>query len=117
MKLLNVELAIVAEAKITKYLLNELHQRGKDKAAFFGSFGFSVAQWEVMAQALRAHAAENEIADMLETPEGTHYTIEGRLPTPDGRNPLIRTVWAVDTGGETPRFITAYPLKSKGGDV
>jgi hypothetical protein len=117
MKLPNIEQAVVAEAKITNYLLNKWHPRGKDKAAFFGSFGFSVAQWEVMAQALRAHAAENEIANALETPEGMHYTIEGKLQTPDGRNPLIRAVWAIDVGSETPRFITAYPLKSKGGDV
>jgi hypothetical protein len=28
----------------------------------------------------------------------------------DGRDALLRTVWFIDTGADTPRFVTAYPL-------
>ncbi|MBI5670359.1 MAG: hypothetical protein HZC41_20390 [Chloroflexi bacterium] len=112
MKLPNCERAVVPEAKIVRYLLKEGHTAGGPKAAFFLRFGFSVTQWEVMAEALRAHAATHEIASTLDTPEGVHYAVEGVLQTPDGRNPAIRSVWAIDTGSESPRLITAYPLKS-----
>jgi hypothetical protein len=111
-KLPNREEAVISEAKITHYLLNAEHPRGKDKAAFFSRFGFSVAQWEVLQDALLAHAKTHEIASTLETPEGIHYAIDGTLDTPDQRQPLIRTVWAIDNDSTTPRFITAYPLKS-----
>jgi hypothetical protein len=111
MKLLNADQAIVAEAKIVLYLLNLAHSRGKDKAAFFSRFGYSVAQWQELAQSLLDHSQTHDIAGVLETPEGTHYAIDGVLSTPDGRNPEIRSVWAVDTGSQTLRFITAYPLK------
>jgi hypothetical protein len=32
------------------------------------------------------------------------------MATPDGRTPLVRSVWFIDTGTEIPRFATAYPL-------
>ncbi len=96
-----------------KYLLNQEHPRGKDKAAFFTRFGFSVAEWKVLAEALVTHAEAHEVSDTLHTAEGSHYVIEGELQTPDGRNPAIRTVWVIDTGSEIPRFVTAYPLKKK----
>ncbi len=111
MKLPNAERAVIAEAKIVKYLLNKDHPRGKGKATFFTRFGFSVAQWRVLVEALLAHAAEHEVADTLNTPEATHYTLEGELKTPDERNPLIRSVWTIDKNSGIPRFITAYPLK------
>jgi hypothetical protein len=114
MKLPNHSRAIVAEAKIVKYLLNEAHPRGKDKAAFFGRFGFSVGEWEILKTALLAHANSFEVMSILESTERTYYAIEGDLTTPDGRNPRVRSVWAVDRGSETPRLITAYPVKSRG---
>lgn len=114
MKLPYLEKAIIPEAKIVRYLLNEAHPTGKDKTAFFIRFGFSVAQWEILRQALLDHVQTHEVAAMLETEEGVHYTVEGDIQTPDGRDPIIRAVWAIDSGSEVPRFITAYPLKRKG---
>jgi hypothetical protein len=111
-KLPYLENAVVAEAKITKYLLNTEHEGGgKEKAAFFTRFGFSVAKWEVMRVALINHAHLHDVSSTLETPEGIHYVIEGELDTPDERQPQIRTIWAIDTDSTTPRLITAYPAK------
>jgi len=116
MKLPHCQQATIAQAKITRYLLSEIHEDGKSKAAFFLRFGFSVTQWEVMRDALLAHAAEHEIASVLDTAKGKHYTVEGELTTPSGRKPLVRSVWMLETESETPRFITAYPLKRKKDD-
>jgi hypothetical protein len=113
MKLPDYERAVVAKEKITQYLLSETHLDGRSKAAFFKRFGFSTRTWEVLAKALREHAAQHEVADTLTTPYGIHYTIEGKLRTPSGRTSLLRTVWAIDEEGDAPRFITAYPLKKK----
>jgi hypothetical protein len=113
MKLPQLENAVVAEAKITRYLLSEVHEDGKSKATFFLGFGFSVAQWEVMRDALLAHVAVHEVASVLDTSRGKHYTVEGEFQTPSGRNPQVRSVWALEHNSDRPRLITAYPLKVK----
>jgi hypothetical protein len=112
MKLPYYENAIVPEPKITQYLLNLLHQGGgKQKATFFFRFGFDLAEWQVMRDALLEHAQTHEVTDVVETPQGVHYVIEGYILSPDSRNPQIRTIWALDTDSTVPRLITAYPLK------
>jgi hypothetical protein len=50
------------------------------------------------------------VAQHEETSFGIKYVIEGPLTTPDGRAPIVRSVWFVETGRDRPRFITAYPL-------
>jgi hypothetical protein len=37
------------------------------------------------------------------------YTVQGPLPAPDGRAPVIRSVWIIDQGWQWPRFVTAFP--------
>lgn len=110
-KLPHLENAIIAEEKITGYLLSETQEDGRHKAAFFMRFGFSLAEWEELAGALRQHVADNEVASVLQTPHGEHYAVEGPLQTPTDETPLVRTVWALDTDSTTPRLITAYPLR------
>lgn len=111
MKLPHLENAVVAEAKITKYLLNLEHKGGgKDKAVFFMRFGFTIEAWEVLAQALLAHSAAHEVASTMPLPDRVHYVIEGEIISPDSRNPQIRSVWVIETDNTTPRLVSAYPL-------
>ena len=44
---------------------------------------------------LLAHAVEGEIVGERETMFRYLFTVEGRLVTPDRRNPQLRTVWMV----------------------
>lgn len=110
MKLPNNERSFVPPEKIIQYLLNENHPKGKDKAAFFSRFGFSVAQWEVMAEALLKHAQLHEVANQRELTHGVNYAIEGTLSSPDGRNPVVRVIWFIAHDEDIPTFVTAYPL-------
>jgi hypothetical protein len=111
MKLPRVEQAVVPQSKIVDYLLSEIHETGKYKAVFFLNFGFTIVAWEILAQALKHHAAENEVVRTGITQHGTKYVIEGMLQSPDGRNPFIRSIWTIDADSITPRFVTAYPLE------
>lgn len=97
MKLLNAEQAEVPQDKITEYLLSTTHSVGKHKAAFFLNFGFTVENWEIMAQSLIKHAIENEVVNERESP--------------DERNPNVQSVWFIDEGNDSPRLVTAYPRK------
>ena len=111
MRLPNVHLTRIDRDKITDYLLSSANPRGRAKAAFFMSYGFSVARWQELAGALRRHAASHTVARVLDTAYGPRYHVAGEMETPDGRNPLVRAVWQVDLGSDQPRFITAYPYR------
>ena len=109
MRLPYVQTALVEERKITGYLLSE--ERSEGKAAFFAAFGFNLARWDLLRDALLAHAASNEVAQVVSTPFGAKYLVEGRLLTPDGRNPRVRSVWIINAGATVPRLVTAYAIK------
>jgi hypothetical protein len=105
----DAERARVDRSKIVDYLLSLSHPDGSSKAAFFMRFGFRAEEWETLASALKEVGASNPVTARVESPQGTRYTVDGLLRTPDGRAPLVRTVWIVEPGSP-PRLITAHPL-------
>ena len=109
MNLPNAENVEIAREKLTDYLLNPLHADGASKAAFYLVLGFTVEKWEVLANALREVAAAYPVAKVSSSPHGTKYVVDGVLKTPCGKTPVVRTVWIIDHGADTPRLVTAYP--------
>ena len=109
MKLPDGDRARVDWAKITDYLLSETHERGRHKAVFFLNHGFPVASPFTLIDALVRHAQEHEVTELEVVPFGTKYVVEGVMQTPDGRSPIVRSVWIIENSGEAPRFVTAYP--------
>ena len=114
MRLPNAENAVVDDRKIIEYLLSPQHPRGAAKAEFFRRFGFSLAQWTVFRDALIAHARDHDVSRRQLTPFGEAIEVNGRLKSPDGRNPWVRVVWFVRTGETVPRLATAIPSKGPG---
>jgi hypothetical protein len=113
MKLPNHRKAIVRREKLVDYLLSFIHKDGRAKAEFFTGFGFTAEHWEVLAEALKQHAAEHEVKKQEASPFGMRYIIEGELSTPDERRPAVRVVWFIENESDTPHLATAYPLKGK----
>jgi hypothetical protein len=112
MRLPDAESSIVPRRKVEDYLLNIEHPIGGGKTKFFMHFGFRREQWDELAAALLRHAQEHPVTETLTDADGITYVVEGGLMTPSGRQPRVRTVWLVETGGLAPRFITAYPLET-----
>jgi hypothetical protein len=110
MKLPNAHLATVPESKVTHYLLNPAHPAGGSKAVFFRQFGFTVAGWRRLAEALLRHVRDNEISATEQTPHGKRYVVDGVLTAHDGTILNVRSAWYIDANSETPRFVTAHPL-------
>ena len=110
MKLPNAHLAMVPEQKVTRYLLNPAHPAGGSKAAFFLRFGFLASNWRRLADALLAHARNNEVVTTEQTRYGIRYAIDGALSAPDGTVLNVRSAWYIDTAADAPRFVTAHPL-------
>ena len=113
MKLPHAEKAIVQPEKIAGYLLNPTHRYGASKAQFFMAFGFRAESAEQLRSALLEHARANEVVRMRETGFGQRYEVHGGLNCPDGRRPLVRSVWQIEEGDIAPRLITAYPLEEE----
>lgn len=101
----NAAHAVIADSKITDYLLKH-----PGKAKFFLAFGFTLAQWQVLRDALLRHVVTHEYAKEIPLDDGVKYVVEGALQSPDGRNPQVRSVWMIDGGRRYPRLISAYAL-------
>jgi len=112
-KLPNADAAVIPQAKVAGYLLSPTHRAGRSKAPFFGKHGFKAADWQLLAQALRAHAGSNAVSRTEETAFGMRYVIDGLLRAPDGTALNVRSVWFISWGIGVPRFATAHPLKRK----
>lgn len=113
MKLPNAQSLVVEQAKIVDYLLSETHEDGRHKAAFFRRFGFVSEFWPELADALRHHALEHELAREEPSPFGRRFIVEGIMHMPDGRTPFVRTVWFLRANETAPRFVTAYPIRQR----
>ena len=111
MPLPNLDEAHVPESKISGYLLADDHPTGRTKAVFFGSLGFRKDQPTAVVRALLQHAASNEVSSVSQTRFGAKYLIDGRISGPTGAAAVIRSVWFIESGEHSPRFITAYPLR------
>ncbi len=110
MKLPNREKAYIPPAKVQDYLLSNIHSVGRWKAKFFRAHGFDETHKSVLTQQLMNIIHSEEVKDIIPSPHGIKYIIEGALETPVGSLVKIRTVWIVDEGQDRPRFVTAYPL-------
>jgi hypothetical protein len=84
MKLPLADEAEVPRDKMVLYLLNPEHRAGKGKARFFASHGFAVEDWQKLADALRQHVRNHEIAKEESTPLGVRFVVEGDMTMPDG---------------------------------
>ncbi len=109
MRLPNRENAQVPESKLTGYLLSETHPDGKSKAAYLRSVGFGKLDVSALRQELTAIAQSYEVHEIMRSPFGTKYVVDGDLTAPDGTRTRVRTIWIIETDDSIPRFITAYP--------
>jgi hypothetical protein len=110
MKLPNARAAKVDSKKPTGYLLSSTHPIGKPKAQFFLAVGFTETDVVILERALLEVARTSEVAESGTSAHGLKYTVDGLVSTPSGRRVKLRTIWIVDAGETSPRFVTAYPF-------
>lgn len=111
MKLPNLDNAIIDREKIVDYLLNAAHPDNGGKAEFFHSLGFDRDNWQEFTEALWRLSEKAEIAQIVESPHGAKYIINGELESPQGKRSMVRMIWIVDSGHDEPRLVTVYPQK------
>ena len=79
--------AVVADAKITDYLLNDAHPNNGGKAKFFMAFGFTPANWQELKNALLDHPRNNPYVSTTTTPYGEKYEVQCSLFAVDAGQP------------------------------
>jgi hypothetical protein len=73
------------------------------------ALGFHETNVPLLEHALLTLAHSAPVQDVVPSPHGVKYIIEGVLETPSGASPCIRTVWILETGETNPSFVTSYP--------
>lgn len=109
MKLPYKESACVPRSKLKDYLLSETHIVGRSKAKLLRMYGFNEANLDSLEKGLITIAQNQEVNNIISSPHGKKYTIDGFLYTPTNKSIKVRTVWIIDKGRDKPRFVTAYP--------
>lgn len=117
MKLPNRTQAFIQPSKLTGYLLSETHSVGRSKAKFFRSLGFNEDTVSLLEQELLAIARSQAVTETLSTTHGMKYVITATINTPVGKTVSILTVWIIDEGEDTPRFVTARPFRDQKDDL
>lgn len=100
--------AIIAEEKLTKYLLVFLPK--DDKSKFLAQAGYTLDNWRQLEKDLRTQVL-TQPAEFLETTRyGKKYQIRTKFRGCNGVELSTLTIWMVTSS--TTRFVTLVPDKS-----
>jgi hypothetical protein len=104
------EHAILAPAKLADYCLSASHPRGRHKARVFReALGLGSRDAEWLGQALLAGLSTADAVELESDEFGTRWLVDVPLRRQD-RQAVVRTVWIVRSGEQTPRFVTCWVL-------
>jgi len=105
----NAAHAIIQIEKLSDYLLNVSHKRGASKARLLLRLGYRREAPRILEMDLRRQHLPRPATRTSGSEYGIVYMIEGPIRTPSGKTVRFCSIWQVDSGSETPRFITMYP--------
>lgn len=102
--------AIIATAKLTKYLL--VWRDADDKSKFLAQAGYGQDNWQQLEADLRSQILPLEAVPSDEPNRfGDVYEIRGILRGVNGFNLAVVTIWMVEYETQQTKFITLYPDK------
>ena len=76
----------------------------------FRAVGFDAESADDLERSLLAIAQTANVGEVIASPHGIKYVLDGLTQTPSGAVARLRTVWIIETGDDRPRLVTAYPL-------
>ena len=97
--------AIIAEEKLTKYLLVPLPK--DDKSKFLARAGYTLENWQQLELDLRAQVLTQPAEEIETTRYGDKYAIRACLRGLNGVELNILTIWMV--ANDTTKFVTLVP--------
>ncbi|MEM6837103.1 MAG: DUF6883 domain-containing protein [Cyanobacteria bacterium P01_C01_bin.120] len=102
--------AVIAEAKLTQYLL--VWRDADDKSKFLEQAGYTLENWQQLEADLRSQILPLEAA-LSDEPNrfGDVYEIRGVLPGVNDVGLAVITIWMIEYETKVTKFITLYPDK------
>jgi hypothetical protein len=107
-KLPSGDRAVIPLAKLTRYLLSDVHPVGRNKARVLRALGFSAAEPAVLQRELLRIARDGTVSSTEDNLYGRKYLVPGTLVGPAGSAEVF-TVWFIALGADTPVLVTAHP--------
>lgn len=105
--------AIIPQEKIGNYLLNPENEKARGKPIFFRKLGYNMKNSSRMISDIKDELGKNKAKQYESDAYGrTNYEVVVQLGLTQKSSVL--TVWAIDKGKNTPRFITAVPYRKRG---
>jgi hypothetical protein len=102
--------AVIAEDKLTRYLL--VPRPKNDKSKFLARAGFTLANPDILEAAIRDLIQREEAIQDRSDKYGDFYVVEGNLTGPEDETLYVVTVWHVQPDLESEfRFVTLKPGK------
>lgn len=100
--------AIIAEEKLTEYLL--VHRERDDKSGFLRRAGFTLANWSLLHDAIRASVDSTDAIEDGASEYGTFYRVEGWLVGPESQL-AVTSIWMRRAMDQRVYFITLKPRR------
>ena len=102
---------IIAPEKLTRYLL--VQREFDDKSQFLRQAGYTLENWEQLAQDLRLQVLPNDAVLIEQTVYGNIFEIRSSLTGPNGQTLFVKTIWMDELRSGVTKFITLYPDKGR----
>jgi hypothetical protein len=107
----NAHVAIIEQAKLTRYCLYPGHEDGRHKARVFKSaLGYELANAADLISAIRTGIMVHEAQYVGASAHGSLWCVDMIVDGPGGRA-TVRTGWIYEKGKDVPRLTTAYVLR------
>ena len=97
--------AIIAEEKLTGYLL--IHLEKDDKSKFLAQGGYMLDNWWELEKDLREQILPLQAIAIALTQYGQKFAIVGSLLGPNGRTLHVKTIWIINS--DATRLVTLFP--------
>ena len=97
--------AIIPTAKLVEYLLIPLKK--DDKSKFLARAGYTLQNWQQLADDLRSQLLPLPALPTVITPYGQKYIIVGELTGPNRVVLTVKTIWIIND--DETRFVTLFP--------
>jgi hypothetical protein len=107
---------VIADEKLTEYVLNPSHtygmSRGADKARVFKSaLGFDRSNWQLLKQAILDGLPQCEALFSREDEYGKRYQVTLPITGPNGNTAQVLTAWIIRPGSNRPALTTLLVRK------
>lgn len=113
-KLPNYKNAVIPDEKISGYILNKSHVKGKDKAvAFEKALGYNIYNKDLLIAEIYKGLNSNIAVKREKTKYGQPFSVTMKVKGVNGKEAYIKTGWIIDTGKNDPRLVSAMVKERK----